>query len=371
MLRDLFGEFWSEPIPVEPSPVIWRYRNKVDFNFARKWYPEPPPRGFERESFLGFKAKGRWNRPINIDECRIGPEGLPRLLAAVRAWMHEQGLHAFHSRSKKGFLKVLLVREGARTGEAMVVLITGDGEFDRGSFVESVRGAYRATSIYRGIYRGLADAASAHELEILYGAPTIDECVEVEGRACRFRMSPFSFFQTNTLAAERLYTAVREWVHAAAPRTLYDLYGGGGAIALTCADLVQHVWSVESVASASEDGVYNAQRNGVSNVGFLALKVENYLRALRDEGPLETDCAVVVDPPRSGMAPKAVRRLVQLGPREILYISCKPTQFLKELPAFLEAYTITDMKAIDMFPHTGHVEVLISLSRKAQRCLPP
>lgn len=361
-LCEMFRDFWEKPIPVVPSPEAWHYRNKVDFAFGRKRYPEPPPPGFERESVLGFKAKGRWYHPLDIEECRIGPEGLSPLLNAVREWMRAQGLEAFDARSKKGFLKVLLVREGKRTGERMVVLITGDGGFDRQSFVETVLAAYPATSIYRGIFRGGPDVASADETELLFGTPTIDECLDIDGRELRFRLSPFSFFQTNTLAAEMLYLEIRQWVKAVSPRMLYDLYGGAGGIALTCADLVQHVWSVENAESASQDGAYNAQRNGMKNVGFLALKVENYLRALRDEGPLESDTAVIADPPRSGMAPKAVRRLVQLRPPAILYVSCKPAQLVEQLPAFLEAYRINDIKAFDLFPHTDHVEVVASLA---------
>jgi len=366
-LRALFADDWAAPIPVEASPQVWHYRNKVDFGFGRKRYPEPPPPGFERESVLGFKAKGRWYWPLDIHECRIGPEGLAALLAAVRAWMHGQGLHAFDSRSKQGFLKVLLVREGQRTGQRMVVLITGDGDFDKASFVEVVQNAFPAASIYRGIFRGSADVASAHELELLDGAPAIEERLEIPAesrtRDLRFRLSPLSFFQTNTLAAEKLYAAIRAWVAEVGPQVLYDLYGGAGGIALTCADLVQHVWSVENVVAASQDGRANARMNGIANVAFVPLKVEKYLRVLRDEGPFEPGVAVVVDPPRSGMPPKAVRRLVELAPRRILYVSCKPAQFITELPAFREAYDIADIKAFDLFPHTEHIETLISLTR--------
>ena len=365
-MGDLFGEFWGGDIPVEPSPDVWHYRNKVDFNFALKRYPELPPEGFVRESVLGFRARGRWYCPLDIGECLIGPAGNGPLLHSVRDWMRAQGLRGFDSRSKQGFLKALLLREGKRTGERMVVLITGEGSFHKESFVQAVLGAYPATSVYHGVLRRPSDVAAADEMELLHGTPTIDECLHIPGadghRKLRFHLSPFSFFQTNTLATEKLYGAIRSWVRESPPRMLYDLYGGMGGIALSCADLVQFAWSVENVESASRDGVHNAKTNGVENVGFLTLKVKNYLKTLLEEGPLESGCAAIADPPRSGMTPKALRRLIELRPERILYVACKPSVFVKELPLFLTEYALTRMTAIDLFPHTEHVEVLASLS---------
>jgi len=366
-LRELLASYWDGPIPVTPSPVLWHYRNKVDPAFAPKRYPEPPPQGFVRETVLGFKRKGRWFWPLDIEECRIGPEGLDALLPAVRRWYREQGLRAFDSRSKEGFLRTLLVRDAKRTGERMVVLITREGRFDTASFVDVVRESFSPTSIYRGVFHGLADVAAADELTLLYGEPAIIERLRVPGtdgvRELAFRISPFSFFQTNPLATERLYGLVREWVRQAAPATLYDLYGGAGGIALSCADSVKQVWSVESVAEASEDGRYNARANGIDNVSFVTEKAKNYLRRQLDAGGLAPDSAVVVDPPRAGLHPKALKRLVQLGPARVLYISCNPKIFARELPAFVEGYKLHTLKAVDLFPHTRHVEVVAEMAR--------
>jgi 23S rRNA (uracil1939-C5)-methyltransferase len=352
---------------VEPSPLIWRYRNKVDFSFSRKFYPEPPPKGFDRESVLGFKTKGRWFRPLDILECRIGPEGLDPLLASVREWMLSQRLDAFDSRTRRGFLRALLVREGKRTAQRLVALITTDGEFDRDSFVAAVLRSYPATSIHRGVFRGLADVTTAEETELLFGTPTIDECLHVPdaagpARELRFRLSPFSFFQTNTLGAEILYGMIRAWVKEAGPRVLYDLYGGAGGIALSCSDLVEKVFSVESVASATEDGIHNASINEIGNVHFTTAKVEIYLKTLLESGHLPADSAAVVDPPRAGMHPKALRRLIELRPANIMYVSCKPSVFATELPAFLNSYRLTRFHAVDLFPHTDHVELIACLS---------
>ena len=359
-LQDLFAPFWNDPIPVTPSPILWHYRNKVDFAFGLKWYPEPPPEGFVRESLLGFKAQGRWYRPMDIEKCLIGPEGTSPLLAAVRSWMRDNHLSAFDARTGKGFLRALLVREGQRTGDRLVALITGDGDLDTASFVDLVQRVYPAKSIYRGIFRGRADVAAAEETQLLQGDPTINECLHIKGRELLFRISPFSFFQTNTLATELLYTKIRQWASDIRPDVLYDLYGGAGGIAFTCSDLARRIISVENVPSATHDGIYNAGVNAIDNVEFLTEKVDVYLKQMERIG-LEPNCAVVADPPRCGMQAKAVRRLIRLRPPHILYVSCKPSVLPEELPAFLQEYELTGLQAVDLFPHTDHVEVLASL----------
>jgi len=365
-LSSLFAEFHDTPVPVTPSPVQWHYRNKVDFSFARKWYEEKPAPGFERESVLGFKTRNRWFQPLEVEECLIGPEGVSALLAGVREWMRAEGLQAFDTRTKQGFLKVLLVREGKRTGQRMVVLTTAEGELNRASFVEAVRACYPADSIHWGIFRGTADVAAADEVERLYGPEVIAEELQVpdgeQTRRLRFEISPFSFFQTNTLATEILYGGIRARVREFGVRVLLDLYGGAGGIALACADLVDNIVSVENVPSATSDGLRNLALNGVDNIQFVTAKVEDYLR---DVALAPDTLGAVIDPPRAGLHPKALTRLVELGPRRVLYVSCNPKILQRELPVLAERYTIDAMQGFDLFPHTPHVEVLAVMTRRA------
>jgi 23S rRNA (uracil1939-C5)-methyltransferase len=368
LLQTLFAAHWPDPVPVSPSPVVWHYRNKVDPAFAPMRYPEPPPPGFVRETVLGFKRKGRWFWPLDIEECHIGPEGLDTLLGAVRGWYRAAGLRGFDSRSGEGFLRVLLVRDAKRTGERMVVLITRPGPFDPKPFLDAILPVYPAVSVYRGIFSGLADVAAAEELELLHGAPHITErlCIsDPEGaREFEFRISPMSFFQTNPTATESLYSAIRAWLRRSAPETLYDLYGGSGGIAFSCADLVRRVWSVESVEDASRDGRENARLNGIDNVYFLTEDVRKYLKRLLEEDGFDPGAAAVIDPPRSGLHPKVLRRLIELSPARLLYVSCNPKILARELPDFLEHYRLETLEAFDLFPHTRHVEVLAALTAR-------
>ncbi|HNT86248.1 MAG TPA: 23S rRNA (uracil(1939)-C(5))-methyltransferase RlmD [Candidatus Hydrogenedentes bacterium] len=362
MLEALFGECWPFPIPVTPSPAVWHYRNKVDPTFARKRYDAPPPPDFVRETVLGFKQRGRWFAPLAIDECRIGPEGLDRLLAAVRGWAEARGLRAWDPRTGEGTLRALLVREGKRTGERMVVLLTRGESFDKASFVRVVLDAFPATSVQHGVHRGAADGSLPETVEVLHGPPRIRERLivpdEAAPRELLFHISPAGFFQTNTLATELLYGKIRATVRAWRPRFLYDLYGGSGGIALACADLVERVYSVESVAQATLDGRDNARANGVANVAFITADTKRYLLDLERSTGLPPESAVVVDPPRAGLQAKVIKRLRALRAPLLVYVSCNPQQLAHELPDLLKVYRLHEVQAVDLFPHTPHVEVV-------------
>ena len=365
-LEEQFAPHWDSPIPIEPSPEIWHYRNKIDPSFAGKYYEEAPPKGFARELVLGFKK--RWFWTIDLEECLIAPEGASALLDAVRTWARSEKFEPYNARNGSGFMRMLLLRTGKRTGENMVVLVTNEGEFEADGFVEAVRSAMPVHSVQRAVFTGKSDVLGADRLELLDGAAHIHEELHIgEGdaqRRLRFRISPLSFFQTNTLGAERLYALVRDWVSESAPSHLYDLYGGSGAFAFACSDLAGGIDSVEEVAPATADGERNATLNGIDNVTFTNAKVEHYLRvAVAGELPFNRDATVIADPPRPGFVPKALRRLLELGPRELIYVSCKYTELLREMPELLEQYSLTDMRAVDMFPHTNHVEVVARFQR--------
>jgi len=367
-LGELFADFWTAPVPVTPSPVIWNYRNKIDPAFDRMRYPEPPPKDFVRETVLGFKKKGQWYWPLNIEECHIGPEGAGALLRATRAWYQANDIRAWDNRTKDGVLRYLLVRDGKRTGEKMVVLITHEGAVDCAPFVDLARESFGATSIYRGYFTGRSDVATAERLELLAGDAHITETLHLpvdDGeRRLSFRISPLSFFQTNPLATENLYAAVRGHVRAISPPSLYDLYGGAGGIAFSCSDLVDHVWSVEEVAPATEDGRHNAEVNGIENVTFITAKTEKYLNAQREDGGLASGATVILDPPRSALHPKVIKRLLEFLPEHIIYVSCNPKLLAREMAAFGEAYDLASLEAFDLFPHTPHVEALAVLKRR-------
>ncbi len=366
-LETKFAPFWSSPIPIEPSPQIWHYRNKIDPSFAGKYYEEAPPKGFERELVLGFKK--RWFWTIDLQECLIAPDWAGLLLASIRDWARSEKLTPYNARNGTGFMRMLLLREGKRTGEKMVVLVTNEGDFNPDGFLDAVSATGQIHSVQRAVFTGKSDVLGADRLELLDGAAHIHEELHIgDGdaqRKIRFRISPLSFFQTNTLGAERLYALVRSWVSELSPKHVYDLYGGSGAFAFVCADLTTSIDSVEEVAPATADGEHNATLNGIHNVTFTNAKVEHYLRdAVAGDLPFDSEATVIADPPRPGFQPKALRRLLELAPRNLIYISCKYSELLRELPVLLEQYRLLNLQAVDMFPHTDHVEVAARFERQ-------
>ncbi len=372
-LKQLLGSYWPAPIQVVPSPDIWHYRNKVEFNFDLKMYDQPPPRDFQRENVIGFKRQGKWFWTLDLETCLIAPPGCAELLQSIRLWMTEQGLRAQHKQQSGGCLRHLIVRATARTNERMVVLITSSEQpIDGESFVAAVRRAYPADSIYHGIYNGRADAAYADELHHLYGNTCITERLLIPAgdtttRSLEFIISPFAFFQVNPPATELLYGQLRQWIAQLAPAQLLDLYGGSGAIAFTVADLVPTIVSVEEVEAATRDGMINALLNDIPNVEFKTADVRRYLEAFREgRQPWPDDATVVVDPPRAGLHPKVISHLLTLLPQHLIYVSCNPKLLARELPRIAAFYDIADLRAFDLFPHTPHVECALRLVRKTE-----
>jgi tRNA/tmRNA/rRNA uracil-C5-methylase (TrmA/RlmC/RlmD family) len=250
----------------------------------------------------------------------------------------------------------------------MVGLVTSPGVAATG-FADAVRAAWpNVTSIVHGAYGGRARGVLADSVDTLYGEAHIEEQLHVpdgdRAHKLRFRISPLSFFQTNTLGTEVLYGKIRHWVRQAQPKILYDLYGGSGGIALSCADLVDACRSVESVADATGDGEFNARANKVENVHFTAALMKKYLQELVESGGMESTSAAIVDPPRPGMTPKPLKRLVQSRPPKLFYVSCNSAVLAEEMPPLLDAYRLESLEAVDLFPHTPHVEVLASFALK-------
>lgn len=388
-LGTLFAPWWQEAIPVTPSPVRWHYRNKIDPSFAFKWYAEAPPKGFPRETVLGFKEKGKWRCPLELQECLIAPVGVEKLFPAIREWTAAQGLTAYHSRQNTGYLRHLLIRDGKRSGERMVMLITAPGKLpDEEGFVEAVQSSFPATSIYHGVFSGRGEVAFAEEAFLLHGKERIEERMailseeewspsaltvdtpeaflqqeEKDRSFLHFQISPMSFFQTNPLAAERLYGAIRGWCQENPAPFLYDLYGGMGSIALHAADLYPRIISVEEVADASEDGRENTARNGVDHITFVTSTVQDIFKKKPLEGGLQAEADVIVDPPRSGLHPKALKGLVEWAPERLLYVSCNPARLEDEMKVLTEVYRLESLRAFDLFPHTPHVEVMAAFQR--------
>ena len=374
-LQKTLQDFWTQDIPVTVTDEPRYFRNKVELGFCHqvKWredYDKKDPanktRPLEFESTLGFKLKGRWDRAVDITECALFNENLIPLLNAIRAWAQAEKLEYYDQRKHTGVLRHLLVREGKNTGEEIVVLFVTD-DFNEKTFVRAVESVLPKANIMAAVNNGLADTAAPESLRVLKGKDFILEKIFLTDvhanleREVTFKLSPQSFFQTNTKTAQKMYSRVRAVVKKIAPKRIYDLYGGAGSFSLSCADLCEKSICVESVAPAVYNGIENAKINGVSNVQFFCSKVEDFVK----QQPIEKkDALIILDPPRGGMHPKAAKAVAESGVENVLYISCNPVTLAADLKILTKHYEILHVEAFDFFPHSEHIETFVQMKLK-------
>lgn len=374
-LQEILKDFWTEEIYVTVTDEPRNFRNKVELGFCHqvKWrddYDKKDPanktRPLEFEQTLGFKLKGRWDRAVDIEECALFNEKLVPLLTALRAWAKQENLEYYDQRKHTGVLRHLMLREGKNTGEEIVVLFVTD-DFNEKTFVEAVESVLPNANIMAAVNNGLADMAAPESLRVLKGKDHIFEKImltDESGKTVRevtFKLSPQSFFQTNTKTAQKMYSRVRGIVKQIAPKRIYDLYGGAGSFSLSCADLCEKSVCVESVAPAIYNGIENAKLNGVSNVQFFCARVEDFVK----EQPIERkDALIILDPPRGGMHPRAAKAVAESGVENVLYISCNPVTLANDLKILTQHYEILHAEAFDFFPHSDHIETFVQLKLK-------
>lgn len=374
-VKELLRDFWSGDIPVTPTDEPFYFRNKVELGFCHQpVWKEPFDKKVKRdktvplefEQTLGFKLKGRWDRAVDIQQCVLFDEHLIPLLQAVRAWAKAENLSYYDHRRHTGVLRHLMLRTGKNTGEAIAVLFVTDDVPEK-SFVSAVESVWPQANIMLAVNTSLADTAAPESLRVLKGRDFITEKIILSApdgateREVVFKLSPQSFFQTNTLTAQKMYSRVRALVKEISPKIIYDLYGGAGSFSLSCADLCEKSLCVESVAPAVYNGIENAKLNGVQNVQFFCAKVEDFVK----QQPIEKkDALVILDPPRSGMHPKAAKAVAESGVEKVLYISCNPVTLAADLKILSQHYDVTAAETFDFFPHTDHIETLVQLKLK-------
>ncbi|MDO4492246.1 MAG: 23S rRNA (uracil(1939)-C(5))-methyltransferase RlmD, partial [Lachnospiraceae bacterium] len=328
---------------VVPSPTRFNYRNKMEYSFGDEFKDGPLS--------LGLHKKGSTYDVLPACDCQIVHEDFNRIVKATLEYFREQGLPFYHKMSHEGYLRHLLLRRSAANGSVMAALVTtSQVEFDLTPWKElllslELEGAL--TGILHISNDSLADVVKSDKTEILWGTDTIQE----ELLGLKFQITPFSFFQTNSKGAEVLYSAAREFIGNVENATVFDLYSGTGTIAQVLAPSAGKVIGVEIVEEAVEAAKVNAQLNGLNNCRFLAGDVLKVL----DEIPERPDF-MILDPPREGIHPKALPKIIDYGADRIVYISCKPSSLAEDLGMLLgRGYHVDKVRCVDMFPGTVHV----------------
>lgn len=340
--------------PILGCASPWDYRNKMEFSFGRS--AETPSK-----VMLGLHLPKMHHTVFDLTECFLPSPLFVEIVIDMRDFAHREGLDVFDDRTQDGLLRHFMIREGKNTGEVMVNLITSINSFPAiQKFTEHFTTGKWAGYIHSLIWTTIQQSPGVPtwiESQTLAGNDLIHEELHLEtGSRLRFEISPQSFFQPNTKQAEILYSTVIALAELSGTQVVYDLYCGTGTIGLFCAHAARHVYGIESVKEAVENARANARLNSIINAEFLIGDVGKSLTL-----PEPPD-VVIVDPPRSGLAPEVPSKIVALGASKIIYVSCNPATLARDLKAFTAlGYTLGTIQPVDMFPHTTHIETVVSL----------
>ena len=338
---------------ITPSPLVSGYRNKMEFSFGNAVKDGPLT--------LGMHVSGHFMDVLDTPDCNIVDGDFRLIREYVKEYADAKGLLFYHRYTNTGFLRNLLVRKGINTGEILVdIVTTGDGDIgdDFTGGLLALRLSGEITGVLHTVNDSVGDAIKNEATSILYGRDHIFDRV----LGLTFKITAFSFFQTNTRGAEVLYDKVREYVKRAVGEDagiVYDLYSGTGTIAQLVSGVAEKVYGIEIVPEAVEAAKENAERNNINNAEFLCGDVFATLDSVKEQPDL-----IILDPPREGVTPKALTRILGYGVDNIIYISCKPTSLARDIGPILEAgYTLKAMSVTDMFPRTANMETVALLSK--------
>lgn len=350
-----------EFLGIKPSPKQYEYRNKMEFSFGDEYKDGPLA--------LGMHKRGSFYDIVTVTDCQIVDADFRTVLKATLKFFQEHRQKFYHRLSHEGYLRHLLVRKAAKTGEILIDLITTTQDTGSSVTEEELLKAWADVlcelsldGMIRGILHtrndSVADVVKNEGTDILYGEDFFYE----ELLGLRFKISPFSFFQTNSLGAEVLYSTARDFIkeqNSLDGKTVFDLYSGTGTIAQMLAPVCKEVVGVEIVEEAVEAAKENAALNGLSNCRFIAGDVLKVLDEV-----LEKPDYIVLDPPRDGIHPKAITKIIDYGVENMIYISCKPTSLARDLEIFLaHGYTVGKICCVDMFAATPHAETICTLHK--------
>ena len=336
---------------IKGSPISDGYRNKMEFSFGDEVKDGPLA--------LGMHKKNTFHDIVNITDCQIVDNDYNLIVKCALNIAQQMELPFYHKMRHEGYFRHLVVRRAESSGDILVnIVTTSQVEADltklRDALLELPLSG-KIIGILHTTNDSLADVVQADKIDILYGQDYFYE--EILG--LKFKISPFSFFQTNTLGAEVLYKTARDFVGETKDKVIFDLYSGTGTIAQMLAPVAKKVVGVEIVEEAVEAAKVNAELNGLDNCEFIAGDVLKVVDELEDKPDF-----IVLDPPRDGIHPKAIQKIIDFGVEQMVYISCKPTSLARDLEVFEAAgYKVKRATAVDQFPNTVHIESIVLLQK--------
>ncbi len=349
--------------PIMAAPQLFRYRNKMEFSFSEN-------RGGMR--YLGLMIAQAEPYVYNTEECHLCNPWFSDVLQATRAWWEASGLKAYNPPKDEGTLRYITLREAVRTQEKMAILnVSGNPAFaptraELDAFALAIRAAAgEDISLFLRVHQTKKGRPTQFYEMLLSGPDHIVEELHLQGGKLSFKISPSSFFQPNTLQAERLYDTALGLLAPFKPSLVYDLYCGTGTLAMAASRTADSVIGIELSPEAVLDAKENLKRNGITNCTFIQGDVGKILTELRASHPSRQPDAVIVDPPRAGLDPLALEHIKALRPKVILYVSCNPLTQAENIHELAkEGYKIEVLQPVDQFPHTYHIENIALLVAK-------
>ena len=343
---------------VIPAEQQFHYRNKMEFSFSnRRWITPGEPENAETDFALGLHVPKRFDKILDINACHIQPELGNEILNVIKKKAKELKLKPYDVRTHIGFLRHLVIRFGKLTGDLMVNLVTS---YENPELIQPLADEIKeqfpqVTSIINNVNTKKGDTAYGDFETLLHGSPTITEKIG----ELTFEISSNSFFQTNSIQAEKLYEAALAGAELTGEEIVYDLYCGTGSISLFLAQQAKEVHGFELNTSAIEDATRNAITNRITNVRFHKANLDFFFKKGKTHKDLPGPDVIVIDPPRAGMHKDMVKALPEFGAKRLVYVSCNPTTQSRDVALLMEnGYELKKLTIVDMFPHTPHIETV-------------
>lgn len=352
-----FSDF--ESLPIMPSEKIFFYRNKMEYSFADKRWLTPDELNNEeiqnRNFALGLHIPRIFDKVLDIEECWLQSESSNKVLNFTREFFRKRETTIYSTKTHEGYLRNLIIKTAHHTNDLMVNLVTSS-ENDKlfKEYADSIKNAIpEITTIINNINIKKSQTAIGDYEKVYFGEGNIYD--EIGG--FKFRISANSFFQTNTLQAEKLYETAKQFADFKGDEIVYDLYSGAGTISIYVSKSAKMVFAFESVDAAVADAKANAELNNIKNVRFFTTNLDkSFLPIIKEKNTPKPDL-IIADPPRSGMNPKTVSDILFLKPKKIIYVSCNPATQVRDIKMLTEGgYKLTKYRPVDMFPHTYHIE---------------
>jgi 23S rRNA (uracil1939-C5)-methyltransferase len=338
-----------------PCDKIFNYRNKMEYTFSgNPWFIADETYD---DVVIGLHVPKRFDKILSIDECHINDSIFNDININIKGIVNKLKLEPYHVRDHHGFLRFLVLRMGIHTGEVMVNLVTSGYKptLIKPIIDLIIKKISNVSSIVNTINANKNNTATGNT-KIIYGKSYINEKI---GNYI-FKISSNSFFQTNSYQVKTLYDYIIKTAEFKKSDIVYDLYCGTGTIGIYISSYVKKVYGIEIVENAIEDAKINAKRNNVKNIFFYTSDMKDYF----NNNKIEKPNSIIIDPPRPGLHPQVVKDIIKLSPSKIIYVSCNPSTQARDVKLFLESkYQISDIQPIDMFPHTPHIECVITLKK--------